>query len=318
MPTTKMRTRQIAIATTLILVAANWLGHSAETSSPAETLINLSRPLVIGHRGYNQIAPENTLPSFKLAKAAGADMVELDYSHTKDGRLVVIHDEVLDRTTDAVARWGEKGVPIKRKTSDELCSLDAGKWFDQKNAGSHLPTYAGTHLPTLAESLDLIQDGNLTLIHHKEGDAATCLKLLREKNLINKVIVQSFDWSYLKDFHQQAPQQMLGALGPLESRGGKQLTDAEKVLDSLWVDEVRNTGARVVVWNSQITRAAVDYAHRQGMKVWVYTVNDPAVANKMLDLGADGMITDNTSILWRTLALRNVFPSASPHTSKPE
>ncbi|MDD5139574.1 MAG: glycerophosphodiester phosphodiesterase family protein [Verrucomicrobiales bacterium] len=277
---------------------------AAEPSSPVETLINLHRPIVIGHRGYNQIAPENTLPSFKLAKMAGADMVELDYYNAKDGKLVCIHDEVLDRTTDAVAKWGEKGVHINSKTSDELCSLDAGKWFDKKNAGSHLPIYAGTHLPTLDESLDLIQDGNLTLIHHKEGDAATCLKLLREKNLVNKVIVQSFDWNYLKDFHQLEPNQVLGALGPLWSRGGKQLTNAEKVLDQSWVDEVKSNGARLVVWNNQITREAVDYAHQHGMKVWVYTINEPAMANKMLDLGADGIITDNTSIIWRAIALR--------------
>jgi glycerophosphoryl diester phosphodiesterase len=290
-----------------VLVAGSSLaGGGPGQLSPVETLISLPRPLVIGHRGYNQIAPENTLPSFKLAKAAGADMVELDYYNAKDGRLVVIHDEVLDRTTDAVAKWGKKGVSIKSKTSDELCSLDAGKWFDAKNAGLHLPTYAGTALPTLAESLDLIQDGNLTLIHHKEGDAATCLKLLREKNLVNKVVVQSFDWSYLKDFHQLEPQQVLGALGPLGSRGGRTLAEAEKVLDQSWVDEVKSNGARIVVWNRQITRPAVEYAHSQGLKVWVYTINDPALANQLLDLGADGIITDNTSQMWRALALRSI------------
>lgn len=299
------------VAISLLMMTLEFAGKSAEPLSPVETLINLPRPLVIGHRGYNQIAPENTLPSFQLAKAAGADMVELDYYNAKDGKLVVIHDEVLDRTTDAVAKWGKKGVPIKSKTSDELCSLDAGKWFDQKNAGAHLPGYAGTHLPTLAESLDLIQDGNLTLIHHKEGDAATCLKLLREKKLINRVIVQSFDWSYLQDFHQQAPQQVLGALGPLDWRAGKKLTGAEKTLDKAWVDEIRKSGAQLVVWNRQLTREAVAYAHQQGMKVWAYTINDPVVANAVLDLGADGIITDNPSIIWRAMALRN-SPAADP------
>src|ERR1017187_3809684 len=270
---------------------------ATEPLSPVETLINLPRPIVIGHRGYNQIAPENTLPSFKLAKMAGADMVELDYYNAKDGKLVCIHDEVLDRTTDGVARWGEAGVHIKDKTGEALCSLDAGERFDNKNAGLHFPSYAGTHIPTLAESLDLIQDGNLTLIHHKEGDAATCLKLLREKNLVNKVIVQSFDWNYLKDFHQLETNQMLGALGPLWGRNGKQLTDAEKVLDKTWVDEVKSIGARIAVWNNQITREGVEYAHQQGLKVWVYTINEPALANRLLDLGADGIITDNTSIM---------------------
>jgi glycerophosphoryl diester phosphodiesterase len=128
----------------------------------------------------------------------------------------------------------------------------------------------------------------MTLIHHKEGDAATCLKLLREKNLVNKVIVQAFDWNYLKDFHRLDTNQILGALGPLWSRKGKQLNDAEKVLDKSWVDEVKGIGATIAVWNNQITRESVDCAHQQGLKVWVYAINDPGMANQVLDLGADG------------------------------
>lgn len=288
----------------LALVANLLAMYASETGSPAETLINLPRPLVIGHRGYNQIAPENTLPSFKLAKMAGADLVELDYHHTKDGVPVVIHDGELDRTTDARARWGGEKIPVASKTLDELRVLDAGEWFDARSAV--------TRLSSLAEALDFIQDGNVTLIERKAGDAATCVKLLRDRNLINRVVVQSFDWSYLKDFHQQEPRQALAALGPPWSRGGKKLTDTEKQLDQFWLDEIKTLGAKVAVWNQQITREAVDYAHKQGLKVWVYTVNDPAVANKMLDLGADGIITDNIAILWRTIALRD---SATPHST---
>jgi glycerophosphoryl diester phosphodiesterase len=310
MPTALNIFKRFALVMTLLAIGvARLFAETNAAVSPVENLINLPRPLVIGHRGYNQIAPENTLPSFKLAKMAGADMVELDYYHAKDGKLVCIHDETLDRTTDAIAKWNEKGVRISAKSGDALCSLDAGAWFDAKHASSHLPIYAGTKLPTLAESLDLIQDGNMTLIHHKEGDAATCLKLLREKNLVNKVVVQSFDWSYLKDFHKQEPKQILGALGPLWGRNGKQLSDAEKVLDKSWVDEVKSIGASIVVWNNQITKEGVAYAHSQGLKVWCYTINDPATANKLLDLGTDGIITDNTSIMWRTIAIRNTNKS---------
>lgn len=279
----------------------------AQTNAPiatADQLLTLPRTVVIGHRGYNQFAPENTLPSFQLAKMAGADLVELDYYPGADGKLVVIHDETLDRTTDATMRWGKTGLKIESRPSDALCALDAGSWFDKKNASVPMPRYGGTKLPTLSESLDLIQDGNMTLIHHKHGDAATCLELLRQKNLINKVVVQSFDWNYLSDFHQREPKQILGALGPLSERSGKKLTDAERLLDSLWVDEVKRVGASIAVWNSQITKPAVAYAHQQGLKVWCYTINEPAVANQLLDCGIDGIITDNTSIIWRTLALR--------------
>ena len=125
--------------------------NASETNLPALKLIASPRPLVIGHRGYCQFAPENTLPSFKLAVAAGADLVELDYYHTKDGKLIVIHDHDLDRTTDATNRWHEKHIKVETKTAAEIQSLDAGSWFDAK--------YAGTRIPLLAEALDTIQIG---------------------------------------------------------------------------------------------------------------------------------------------------------------
>ncbi|MEK7678063.1 MAG: glycerophosphodiester phosphodiesterase family protein [Verrucomicrobiota bacterium] len=262
----------------------------------AERLLAERRPLVIGHRGYPALAPENTLPSFQLALTAGADLVELDYHHARDGTLVVIHDHELDRTTSAVERWQAKKIRVDGRTWEELRALDAGQWFS--------PQFTGTRLPLLTEALDLIQQQGVTLIERKAGDAATCHRLLRERDLINRVIVQSFDWAYLKDFNRQEPRQILGALGPPGSRNGQKLTDEEKTLTPKWVDEVLKTGSRAVVWNNQTTRDAVDYAHARGLKVWVYTINEPDLANALLDQGIDGIITDNTSLIWRTLALR--------------
>src|SRR5512134_1315284 len=69
--------------------------QAQDAASPAAALINLKRPLIIGHRGYPRFAPENTLPSFKLALEAGADLIELDYHQNRDGDLVVIHDFTL-------------------------------------------------------------------------------------------------------------------------------------------------------------------------------------------------------------------------------
>jgi glycerophosphoryl diester phosphodiesterase len=270
--------------------------HAGAGDSPVEQLLSAARPLVIGHRGYCSIAPENTLPSFKLAKAAGADMVELDYYHTKDGELIVIHDPTLDRTTDAVAKWGGSKIGVETKTLAELKTLDAGKWFD--------PQFAGTRLPTLKEALELIQAGNVTLIERKGGDAAACIKLLSEQKLINRVIVHSFDWNYLAEFHQQEPRQVLSALGPLGYRDGKKLTEPEKFLSERWVDDAVKSGVRAMGWNAQVTKESVAYAHRQELKIWIYTIDDPAEANRLLDLGVDGIITNNTSLIWRAIALR--------------
>jgi glycerophosphoryl diester phosphodiesterase len=270
----------------------------ASHEPPALQLLNANRPLVIGHRGYPQLAPENTIPSFKLALAAGADMVELDYHHTKDGALIVMHDFELDRTTDATQRVAQTHIQIANKTAAEIQNLDAGKWFDAK--------YAGTKAPLLSEALDAIRGGGgVTLVERKAGDAPACVKLLREKNLINRIVVQSFCWDYLKGFHELEPEQVLGALGPPATLSeGSKPQGTPKQLSAAWLDELQKTGAKAAVWNRQVTKEAVQLAHQRGLKVWIYTINDPELANGLLDMGVDGLITNNTSLMWKTVALR--------------
>jgi glycerophosphoryl diester phosphodiesterase len=286
----------LALAVSFALVTIDM--KASESKAPALQILGSKRPLVIAHRGYCQFAPENTLPSFKLAMAAGADLVELDYYHSKDGQLVVIHDPELDRTSDATNRWSKQHIRVDAMTAAEIQSVDAGRWFD--------PKYQGTKIPLLVEALDTIQKGNVTLIERKAGPAADCIKLLHEKDLINKVVVQAFDLEFLHDFHKQEPQQVLGALGPPKLlAGGKKPASNSKELDAAWLDELEKTGAKVAVWSQEVSRSAVELAHQRGLKVWVYTINDPDLANRLLDMGVDGIITNNTSLIWRTLALRN-------------
>lgn len=271
----------------------------ADTNLPALNLIASKRPLVIGHRGYSQFAPENTLPSFKLAMAAGADLVELDYHHTKDGKLIVIHDSELDRTTDATNRWAQRRIKVSTRTAAEIQTLDAGSWFDAK--------YSGIKIPLLAEALDIIQQGGVTLIERKDGDADSCIKLLHDKDLVNKVVVQAFDWEYLREFHEREPVQVLGALGPpTVLPDGRKPSNRTKDFSAAWLDDLQKTGAKVAVWNQHVSNEAVQIAHQRGLKVWVYTINDSALANRLLDMGVDGLITNSTSLIWRTLALRAI------------
>jgi glycerophosphoryl diester phosphodiesterase len=269
----------------------------AETDSPAGKLLASKTPLVIGHRGFCQLAPENTIPSFKLAIDAGADLVELDYHHTKDSQIIVIHDATLDRTTDAIRRWRKRCLKIESKTAAEIQGLDAGNWF--------APKYAGTKIPLLSEALDFIQRCCLTLIERKSGDPAACIKLLREKDLINKVVVQSFDWQFLREFHELEPRQALGALGPPTLlSNGKKPPRRSKRLSAVWLDDLEKTAAKVAVWNRQVSREAVSLAHERGLKVWIYTINKPALATRLLDFGADGLITNVPSLIRDLVELR--------------
>ena len=80
------------------------------------------------------------------------------------------------------------------KSLAELEPLDAGSWFGRK--------FRGTRLPTLDRALDVIQNGSVTLIERKDGDAKTCVELLRKKGIADQVVVQAFDWDYLRDVHE--------------------------------------------------------------------------------------------------------------------
>jgi len=177
-------------------LAIGWLMEMLSLSSAlaadptaAQALINGSKVLIIAHRGNSSVAPENTLPAFQAALDAKADLIELDYYHAADGVPVVIHDEILDRTTDAEDVFGQPKLLVGGFSSAELKKLDAGSWFDEK--------FAKVRIPTLVESLDLIQSGSVTLVERKQGDAETIVRLLKGKNLLDKVVVQAFDWEYV-------------------------------------------------------------------------------------------------------------------------
>lgn len=274
-------------------------GQPASTTlkaRPAEALLQLKRPLVIGHRGFSSIAPENTIASFQKAVIAGADLTELDYHLTKDGRLIVIHDSTVDRTTDARLRWNGNNFKVADYDFEKLAELEAGTWFK--------PPQPGLHLPELGEALDVIQKGSVTLIERKAGDAASCIKLIRDKSLLNHVVVQAFDWNYLREYHQQEPTQILAALGPPGSKNGHRLAKEEKQLNAAWCDEIRDLGARIVVWNNQVDQSAVRAAHRRDLKVFVYTIDDPEAANDLLGMGVDGIISNKPTMLWKVLASR--------------
>ena len=249
-------------------------------------LLASRRLLVIGHRGYAARAPENTLPSFALAREAGVDLIELDYHHSSDDVPMVIHDATLDRTTDARRRWKRRRIRVAARSAGELQTLDAGNWFD--------PHFAGTGIPRLDEALGFICDGGVALIERKSGDAATCIRVLRGQNWINRVIVISFDWHFLRACHEIAPEQILGALGPpTHLMDGRRCRRISRQLTTRWLDSLVKTGARLVVWNRHVSKSAVAQAHERGLKVWIYTIDEPAVAQTLRARGVDGLISND-------------------------
>jgi glycerophosphoryl diester phosphodiesterase len=275
----------------IVLVLGAWglaadmsVSHAAQKPSPGAAAKCVARPevLVIAHRGDSKVAPENTLPAFESAVKAGADLVELDYYHSADGVPVVFHDADLDRATNALRLWGGEKIKLTSKSLAELKQLDAGSWFE--------PRFAGTRIPTLDEALDTIQAGSMTLIERKGGEPATCIELLKQKKLLDQVVVQAFDWDYLTGCHQIAPELVLAALG-----------DKEFTPDKL--DQIAKTGVRVVGWEDKFTTGeSIAAIHARGWKAWVWTVDDPKRIEQFVQAKIDGIITNRPALARRTIS----------------
>ena len=252
--------------------------------SNAKRLLESEVPLLIGHRGYSAIAPENTLPSFQLALDAGAELIELDYHESVDGVPMVIHDHLLDRTTDARKKWKRRRIKVSDKTAAEIQTLDAGSWFDEK--------FFGAKVPTLIEALDFIcSHGALAVIEHKSGDAKTLADLLL-KGKFNRVVVISFNWKFLRELRTLLPGQVLGALGPpARLSNGRRPLHPRRQLSSRLKD-LAKTGAQIAVWNRRVSKRSVQAAHRRNLKVWVYTVDQARHAKQLLKRGVDAIISN--------------------------
>jgi len=222
----------------------------------------------IGHRGNSLFAPENTVASFQSALGK-AEYVELDGQVSKDGRLVVMHDSTVDRTTDGSGA-------LSTFTVDQLKAFDAGSWFSA--------SFVGERVPTLEEALTNIIPAAIPLIEQKAGAAADYVSELRRLNALTNVVLQSFDWNFLAAVRALEPQIPLCALGS----GAFTISS---------VTSITNAGARRVAWEKTgVNAAMLDLAHSQGLEVFVWTVDGPEIKT-FIDLGVDGIISNDPGMV---------------------
>lgn len=159
--------------------------------------------MIYAHRGASGYAPENTLEAFRLAMEMGADGFELDVHLSKDGELIVIHDETVDRTTNGTGF-------VKDLTLAELKGLDACNGMRE---------YQGAKIPTLGEVYDLIKDtGHIINVEIKTDSifypdlARKCLELEREKGMEGRIIYSSFNHYTILELKAVAPEKIVGLL----------------------------------------------------------------------------------------------------------
>ena len=219
--------------------------------------------LRIGHRGAAGHEPENTLRSFERAIELGADMVELDVQVCGTGELVVIHDETVDRTMDGYG-------PVKGMPFEELRALDAGK---------------GERIPTLDEALALLEGRAGVNVELKSLESAgpaheSVLDALgRPGWRMENILISSFHLGELTEMRKLSDEVRVGVLVS---------GDPREVLEFAEL-----AGAYSINPNYRRTSGEfVEEAHGMGLKVFVWTVNEPGDIERMKGLGVDGIISD--------------------------
>lgn len=229
---------------------------------------------VIAHRGAASLAPENTLAAIKRGLEF-TKLIEFDVQTSKDGRLVLMHDEKLARTT------GAKGLVLER-TFEELRQLDAGSKFG--------PQFAGEKIPEFEEAVNLIiAKGGTPLIDCKACSPHMLVAELRRLKLTERVLVNSADHKFLKEVNRLAPEITLSGTASVS------LPEAELIQ---FTDRFRDAGAKILWWDHQrLVASSVKFFKRRGFKVYAWTVNSPEDMRKILSFGVDGIITDNPPAL---------------------
>ncbi len=236
-------------------------------------MLSLEIPRVIGHRGACAYAPENTLASIRKAAALGARWVEFDVRLTRDGDLVLMHDDTLKRTTNGKGR-------VLDFDAAAMAKLDAGAWFGAAFAGECVPTLAGT----IALLIELKLGANIE-IKSAPGEApATAAALARILDAhwpaaAPPPLVSSFEMAALEAMKALAPQWPRGLL-------------LQKLEGEWWRLLDRLDAATFNLDHRPLSEKSVAAACQTGRPVLCYTVNDPARARDLFEWGVSGVFTD--------------------------
>ena len=242
------------------------------------------RPRLFGHRGASGVVPENTLDAFAAGVHAGADHVELDVHATADGEIVILHDDVVDRTTDGSG-------PVRSFELTALRGLDAGYRFRAPD-GTYPYRGRGLGIPTLAELLAALPDVPLN-IEVKQAEppiVAAVLAVLDRFGARERTLLAAEDGAIMTSIRAAAPDVLTSFSAPEVAEFVYRLRDGE-------LAGYRPPGIALQVPPSFgdvqiITEASVGAAHELGLEIHAWTINDEVEMDRLLDLGVDALMTD--------------------------
>jgi len=295
------------------------------------------------HRGGRALKPENTLHAFANALSLGVDTLEMDMGITKDGVIVVSHDRWLspDLARDAGGAYvAPPGTPFSQLTLAQVKTYDVGVIRPGSDYAKQFPDQTpipGTRIPTLAEVFALVRKSGNTQVRlnietklnplipdalDPDRFVTLVLDLLKHENFADRVMVQSFDWRTLQLVQQRAPAIPTVYLTSQQSFFANIFPDKP----SPWTagfDPMSHGGsvpaaikaAGGKAWSpyyKDVDKGTVAEAHRLGLQVIVWTVNDAQEMAGLIDLGVDGIISDRPDVLRQVAAEKGVtLPKAT-------
>lgn len=227
---------------------------------------------IIAHRGASAYAPENTFAAFDKARELGADFIELDVQLTKDGKLAVIHDDKIDRTTDGAGF-------VRQFTMSELEKLDAGSWFG--------PEFQGEQIPALEDVLQKYHKKTGLLIEIKSSKTQPGIeqaigKLISRFGVSMNTIVQSFDAGAMMTLHKLYPSIPSAVL--IKPRFG--------MVPRSRLRHIASFAGYVSVKHTMLSSFLIESIHSYDLKAFAWTVNGPKTGRRLESWKIDGLITD--------------------------
>lgn len=250
-----------------------------------------SKPLIIGHRGASAMAPENTMAAFRLALDSGADGIEFDVRLTRDGIPVVIHDADLKRT-------GSRPERVADLAYDEIRKVDVGSWFNRTHTLSRV-NFSGEKIPSLDAVLTLFESNKAILYLEMKSDprqlqelAQICSNHLRRSSVKDRTIVECFDLAGIAALKSIDPSIKTAAL--FEPR----FSSASLIASTRLVKKTLDVAAdEIALHHRLVTARVVDAAKKAGLKVVVWTVDDPAWMRRAARMEVSALITNDPAMM---------------------
>ncbi|XEC92920.1 glycerophosphodiester phosphodiesterase [Paenibacillus tarimensis] len=264
-----MRRRKLVLISSAgpLLLFLFWLGFSltVQASMPYDGL-------VVAHRGASGDAPENTMAAFDLAVSLGSDFIEIDVRMSKDGQLVVIHDETLDRTTNG------QGL-VNDYTLEELKALDAGSYFDPAKTQESIPTLEEVLERYTGQTGILIELKDPPLYPDMEQKTAGIVTRYMENG---NIVIQSFHHESMRTMHALLPEIPIGVL-------------ISEQHQPMTVERITELSSYATYFNYNfelLDERMVKAIHALNRKVMSWTIRENEQLEQTLKLGVDGIITD--------------------------